>query len=337
MITLHDLFIGDFPITQYFGEHAVDYSVYGYPGHNGIDIGCPTGTILLNPFPQGSQVTVLEVGEETGGYGRYIRLWDHTQKAVIIYAHCREVTVKKDDILYFQQLVAYSNSTGNSTAPHLHCGLLLVDENGYRLNKDAPYKGYLNPLDKDLVQWVLLNPTEPGIVAPLRQTVEIDKEEYLKLVEERNTFEKDKNTAVSEVDRLNEVVKTLEKDRDDALSVRDRLREKYDALEKEKTTQSLKQTIEDLRAETIPPNLPTMYKEISDKYFAEGVKNDALTKEKANLIKMVELLTRKLSAYEQDQPVSYDGENVIVRIPRVIISKIITGIHTYLKLPHGWK
>lgn len=175
MKKLHDLFIGDYKITQNFG---VNYEAYkwikdykGNPikGHNGVDFGTPNHTPLLNPFPKDSEVVVSKVGYDEKGYGWFLRIWDKTQRCVALYAHCEKILVKEGDRLAFQQLVAYSDNTGWSTGPHLHFGFYEVDDQGNKLNRDNGFDGYLNPLS-GVVKWEILNPKTPYIPSESQQS-----------------------------------------------------------------------------------------------------------------------------------------------------------------------
>lgn len=173
MITLHDLFIGSFPVTQAFGVNydtyswIKDYRGISILGHNGVDFGYNgQEPILLNPFPKTSEVVCSFVGWDENGYGNWIRIWDKTQSCVILYAHLKSVDVTAGQTLRFQQQVGIGDSTGWSTGPHLHCGFYTVDSMGNKLNRDNGYDGFLNVLNKSNVTWQLLNPTAP---APITQ------------------------------------------------------------------------------------------------------------------------------------------------------------------------
>lgn len=167
MKTLHDTFIGDYPISQTFG---VNYETYkwikdykGNPikGHNGVDWALPTGTILLNPFPQGNNVVVSFVGWDEKGYGNWIRVWDKTQRCVALFAHLSSVSVDQGEKLLFQQELGKSGNTGWSTGPHLHFAFYEVDDEGNKLNRDNGFDGYLHPMS-GVIEWKILNPTKPG-------------------------------------------------------------------------------------------------------------------------------------------------------------------------------
>ena len=186
MKKLHDLFIGDYKISQTSGVNyntykwILDYNGKSIKGHNGVDWATPNGVTLLNPFPKGNDVVVSRVGYDPNnpkgydknGYGNYLRLWDKTQKCVVLYAHCQKISVKYGDKLYFQQAVALTDDTGWSTGPHTHVGFYEVDEIGNKLNRDNGFDGFLHILS-GVVEWILLNPTKSGeppvIDSPLKE------------------------------------------------------------------------------------------------------------------------------------------------------------------------
>lgn len=176
-IKLCDIFIGNFKISQSFGVNSSKYSwikdTNGIPilGHNGVDWSYEgkNGVELLNPFPKGNEVVCSKRGYNEGGYGWFCRMWDKTQNAVILYAHCEEILISEGEQLYFQQLVAKGDNTGWSTGPHLHCGFYRVDEKGNRLNRNNGYDGYLNVTNGNQVTWEILNPKEPGQPKQLNQ------------------------------------------------------------------------------------------------------------------------------------------------------------------------
>jgi len=79
-LLLHDFFIGNFPISQTFGQNyewykwIKDINGNSILGHNGIDYAIPTGNVMLNPFPSGNEVVVTKVGWDEKGYGWYLRM-----------------------------------------------------------------------------------------------------------------------------------------------------------------------------------------------------------------------------------------------------------------------
>ena len=157
MIILNDTFIGDARISQIFGINPKMYKKYGLKGHNGIDFACKTGTQLLAPFDG----KIIEFGYDPQGYGNYVKIWSQKQRACILYGHLKSFNVKWGQMMKSGQLIGWSDNTGYSTGAHLHMGLCLTNSSGYRLNKNNGFSGYVNPLDKKIVKWVLKNPIKP--------------------------------------------------------------------------------------------------------------------------------------------------------------------------------
>jgi murein DD-endopeptidase MepM/ murein hydrolase activator NlpD len=128
---------GDWPITQKFEANPTFYDDFGLPGHEGLDIGCPVGTVMRSV----GSLVVVEVGLNTDAYGYYVKarsdegedfLWAH----LLPYDLPRPGTVR----LAGSQ-VGWSGSSGRSTGPHVHLG--------YRRAwwvRGGAYRGWSNPL-----------------------------------------------------------------------------------------------------------------------------------------------------------------------------------------------
>lgn len=109
-MTYRQPFIGEYPITQSYGEKVT--SVF----HTGIDYGCPTGTPIL-AFDDG---TVQFSGWDTTGYGNCVIIY-HNESASTLYAHLNTIpTVAAGTKVNQGDIVGISGNTGNSTGPHLH-------------------------------------------------------------------------------------------------------------------------------------------------------------------------------------------------------------------------
>ena len=109
MITYRQPFVGEYPITQRFGE------TYTSKSHTGIDYACPAGTSIL----ASADGTIIYAGWKDGGYG-YCVFLRHPDGNMTIYEHLSSVSVKVGQALSMSDVLGYSGSTGNSTGPHLH-------------------------------------------------------------------------------------------------------------------------------------------------------------------------------------------------------------------------
>ena len=157
-MTVKDLFIGDFSISQFFGKNPEIYKQFNIKGHNGIDFRTPNGTPLVCCF---DEAEVIQTHDDGSGYGKHVKIWDKVQKIVAIYGHCQRFEVKIGDIVKFGQLIALSNNTGFSTGPHLHFGICKVDDNCKRLNTGNGYSGWLNPFDGRMFKWEVQHLKKP--------------------------------------------------------------------------------------------------------------------------------------------------------------------------------
>ena len=114
-------------ITSYFGNR--DRPTAGASkNHKGIDIGASKGTSIY--AADGGTVTISTYSKSAGNY---IKI-DHGNGMATVYMHCNTRNVKVGDTVAKGQVIATVGSTGVSTGPHLHFGVIV---NG----------GYVNPLN----------------------------------------------------------------------------------------------------------------------------------------------------------------------------------------------
>ena len=173
---IRDIFIGDFGISQHFGQHSKDYAKFGMVGHNGVDFKCPRETILI----AGTQGLIKKVGYDGNGYGWFVQIWDNYQYLITIYAHLLKVDVSEGQWILAGHKIGTSNNTGNSTGAHLHFGAGDTNDKGERLNKNNGYHGWFDPLNKSRLKWLVGAPStveqavrkaNPGEVT---QTVDVE-------------------------------------------------------------------------------------------------------------------------------------------------------------------
>ena len=87
--------------------------------HDGIDMGCSTGTIVM--AADGGTVTYAGY---MGGYGNLVII-DHQNGMESYYGHNSSLTVSVGDKVYQGQQIAFSGNTGRSTGPHIHFGIMV--------------------------------------------------------------------------------------------------------------------------------------------------------------------------------------------------------------------
>jgi hypothetical protein len=102
---------GNHTITQEFGVPV------GSGTHGGIDI----GTDLDDDIVSVASGEVVFAGED-GAWGNAVRI-RHADDIVTLYAHNHTINVDVGDKVHRAQVIAASDSTGNSTGDHLHFGV----------------------------------------------------------------------------------------------------------------------------------------------------------------------------------------------------------------------
>ena len=88
--------------------------------HTGIDIAANLGT-KIKSATDGEVV----LASEEGDYGKHLKI--QIGEVSIIYAHCNNLYVKQGDKVTQGQEIAEIGSTGNSTGPHLHFEIRILE------------------------------------------------------------------------------------------------------------------------------------------------------------------------------------------------------------------
>lgn len=156
-------------VTQVFGvngDYYKRFKVDGVPlrGHNGIDFGTPVGT----PIVAVDDGVVVEVANDPGGYGKYVKLvhpWGES-----LYAHLNHQDVPVGARLVRGVQLGLSGNTGKSTGPHLHFGMRV-----HPFNRADGWGGYIDPAPYLTATpsgpFIQTRPTEPKEShAPVRDT-----------------------------------------------------------------------------------------------------------------------------------------------------------------------
>ena len=100
----------------------VSCGFYGYTNHNGMD--------FSNGHINGQKVVAAKAGKITSvklldySYGHHVWI-NHGKNVVTLYAHMSRIVVKEGQYVKQGQVIGYVGSTGNSTGPHLHFGLVM--------------------------------------------------------------------------------------------------------------------------------------------------------------------------------------------------------------------
>lgn len=137
-------------ITQVFGANPKIYAQFGLKGHNGLDVGCPTGTPFWAMLP--GVWHLLSDKNRWGkwiGYGAAWRLHFGLGGGLVqewTFGHLRNRKLSYDNSNVQAGLqMAETDNTGFSTGPHLHIGLRIM-KNGQIQGYSNGYKGSVDPL-----------------------------------------------------------------------------------------------------------------------------------------------------------------------------------------------
>lgn len=103
-------------ITSYFGPRQSPGGI-GSRNHQGLDIGCPTGT----PIVACESGTVISAAYSSS-MGNYVVI-AHGNGLTTTYMHNSSLAVSAGQEVVRGQVIAYAGSTGNSTGPHCHLGV----------------------------------------------------------------------------------------------------------------------------------------------------------------------------------------------------------------------
>lgn len=103
--------------------------------HKGMDI-CGSGKPIngANVYPCAVGTVITAKYGWNWGFGNYIQI-DHGNGLVTLYAHLSSISCSEGQRVQLGQKIGNVGSTGNSTGPHLHLGVIL---NGNYVNPQ-PY------------------------------------------------------------------------------------------------------------------------------------------------------------------------------------------------------
>jgi hypothetical protein len=107
-------------VTQPFGVNPQAYRRYGMPGHEGVDFRALTNTNVYACAD--GEVYEVYTDAVRHAYGIHIRI-RHEDGYKTVYAHLARALVRKGDRVTAGQVIGRADSTGNSSAAHLHLSL----------------------------------------------------------------------------------------------------------------------------------------------------------------------------------------------------------------------
>ena len=118
-------------ITSPFGHRSSPGGI-GSTNHKGLDIAFPTGTHVL-----ACEAGKVELAGWNDGLGKCIII-SHGGGLKTVYGHLSRINVTKGQAVVRGQFIGEVGSTGKSTGPHLHLGVMV---NGSYVD---PQKGWLS-------------------------------------------------------------------------------------------------------------------------------------------------------------------------------------------------
>ena len=107
-------------ITQFFGVNPQNYSQFGLPGHEGVDMRAPTGSKIFCVAP--GKVYDVHINPTDHNYGVHVRV-AHEEGYKTTYAHLQKPLVTVGEQVDAGAILGIADSTGNSFGAHLHLTL----------------------------------------------------------------------------------------------------------------------------------------------------------------------------------------------------------------------
>ncbi|HET7010266.1 MAG TPA: M23 family metallopeptidase [Anaerolineales bacterium] len=131
----------DYPVvTQTYGANPQIYRRFALPGHEGLDFRALTNTNVYACAD--GEVYEVHPGARDHAYGVHVRI-QHRDGYKTVYAHLARALVRKGDRVEAGQIVGKADSTGNSSASHLH---LTLKRDGATARRETKYpKDIIDP------------------------------------------------------------------------------------------------------------------------------------------------------------------------------------------------
>ena len=159
---IKEIFRGDAPLSQKFGENPDIYSPMGLKGHNGIDFATAIGTDIFAGV-MGNVTKVEDQGDI--GYGKSIVVVTHVngRHFELRWAHLYslEKNISVGSYMFPERVMGQTGNSGfcvtkgHKVTPqernlglgaHLHFQVRELDESGMVINYLNGYKGAIDPL-----------------------------------------------------------------------------------------------------------------------------------------------------------------------------------------------
>ena len=119
-----------YDITSYFGYRSAESTGYvGSTYHQGIDI----GNVFYSTPVVAAASGVVTIAEYSSSAGNYVCV-SHGNGVSTVYMHMSYLTVSPGETVYQGEQLGVTGSTGNSSGPHLHFGVMIDGD-------------YVDPLD----------------------------------------------------------------------------------------------------------------------------------------------------------------------------------------------
>jgi murein DD-endopeptidase MepM/ murein hydrolase activator NlpD len=129
-------------VSGYYGSLYTNKEGQPY-AHEGLDIPKPVGTPVYAAYDG----IVAWSDNEPATYGNYIRTYHPELSVCFFYGHLSERLVETGNSIKQGQLIGKSGNTGNSTGPHIHFEVRLMNANGtYRTGVSAKSNARVDPI-----------------------------------------------------------------------------------------------------------------------------------------------------------------------------------------------
>lgn len=137
------IFSHGYQVTQTFGNNPSYYGQWGLAGHEGLDVVPNDSDWNVHAVEPGIVVRVYPATVDN--YGLHVVIWNPLTSHGFWYCHLQSIAVQLNQQIQADQIIGVMGATGNATGPHLHLGLRLTDPNGYAINMNNGFKGFVDP------------------------------------------------------------------------------------------------------------------------------------------------------------------------------------------------